>query len=143
MAALLPGQFALFTYVRPFLETVTRVNASGLSLILLAIGVAGFAGTLIITPFLNARFYQTLMNIPLMMATIAGALLLAGQHPWAVAGLLSLWGMLATATPTGWWTWPARTLPEDAEAGKSLMVAVIQLSIAIGEAFSSLGHKCS
>ena len=126
------GQFALFTYVRPFLETVTRVNASGLSLILLAIGVAGFAGTLIITPFLNARFYQTLMIIPLLMATIAGALLLTGQHPWAVAGLLSLWGMLATAAPTGWWTWLARTLPEDAEAGGGLMVAVIQLSIALG-----------
>lgn len=39
------GQFALFTYVRPFLEAVTGVSASGLSLILLAIGVAGFIGT--------------------------------------------------------------------------------------------------
>src|SRR5882762_2767021 len=29
------GQFALFTYVRPFLETVTRVDASTLSLLLL------------------------------------------------------------------------------------------------------------
>ncbi|EAY1578583.1 MFS transporter, partial [Salmonella enterica] len=28
------GQFTLFTYVRPFLESVTRVNSSGLSLIL-------------------------------------------------------------------------------------------------------------
>ena len=29
------GQFALFTYLRPFLETVTRVDVSTLSLILL------------------------------------------------------------------------------------------------------------
>lgn len=35
------GQFALFTYVRPFLESVTRVNSLGLSSILLIIGVAG------------------------------------------------------------------------------------------------------
>lgn len=140
------GQFALFTYVRPFLETVTSVGPSGLSLILLAIGVAGFVGTMIVSTLLNARFYQTLIMIPLLMAAIAGTLLLVGHSIWAVAVLLSLWGLLATAAPTGWWTWIARTLPEDAEAGGGLMVAVIQLSIALGSTagglvFDSLGWR--
>ncbi|WP_312187130.1 MFS transporter [Leclercia sp.] len=126
------GQFALFTYVRPFLETVTHVSASGLSLILLTIGIAGFIGTLIVALFLNARFYLTLMAIPLLMAAIAGLLILTGYSIWIVALLLGFWGLLATAAPTGWWTWIARTLPGDAEAGGGLMVAVIQLSIALG-----------
>jgi len=126
------GQFALFTYLRPFLETVTQVNASGLSLILLTIGVAGFVGTLIVTTFLNAKFYPTLIVIPLLMAAIAVSLILAGHNVWIAALLLGFWGLLATAAPTGWWTWIARTLPEDAEAGGGLMVAVIQLSIALG-----------
>ncbi|HHU4070781.1 TPA: MFS transporter [Klebsiella quasipneumoniae] len=140
------GQFTLFTYVRPFLETVTRVSSSGLSLILLAMGTAGFVGTLLISSALNARFYPTLVAIPLVMAAIAGTLLLAGHHTGSVAVLLSLWGLLATAAPTGWWTWIARTLPEDAEAGGGLMVAVIQLSIALGSTaggrvFDSLGWR--
>ncbi|MDY0927156.1 MFS transporter [Pantoea trifolii] len=140
------GQFALFTYVRPFLENVTRVSASGLSLILLAIGAAGLIGTMIVSTFLNARFYPTLIMIPLLMAAIAGTLLVFGHSMWVVAVLLSLWGMLATAAPTGWWTWIARTLPEDAEAGGGLMVAVIQLSIALGSTaggliFDSLGWQ--
>ncbi|MBW4200986.1 MFS transporter [Enterobacter cloacae subsp. cloacae] len=126
------GQFALFTYVRPFLETVTHVSDSGLSLILLTIGVSGFVGTLVIAMALNASFYLTLMAIPLLMATFAGGLILTGHIVWAVAALLGLWGMLATAAPAGWWTWIARTLPEDAEAGGGLMVAVIQLAIALG-----------
>lgn len=126
------GQFALFTYVRPFLEAVTQVNMSELSLILLAIGVAGFVGTLIISTFLNAKFYLTLMTLPMLMAVIAVSLILTGQSIWLVAVLLSFWGLLATAAPTGWWTWIARTLPENAEAGGGLMVAVIQLSIALG-----------
>lgn len=138
------GQFTLFTYVRPFLETVTQVSPSGLPLILLAIGIAGFVGTLLITTVLNALFYPTLIAIPLVMAAIAGTLLLAGQHMGSVTVLLSLWGLLATAAPTGWWTWIARTLPEDAETGGGLMVAVIQLSIALGSTvgglvFDSLG----
>lgn len=111
-------------------------------------GLAGFAGTLLITLFLNTRFYLTLMIIPLVMASIAGTLLLVGQNLWGVTVLLSLWGMIATAAPTGWWTWIARTLPEDAEAGGGLMVAVIQLSIALGSTagglvFDSLGWRSS
>lgn len=52
------GQFALFTYVRPFLENVTNVGPAGFSLILLAIGAAGFVGTLVVSTFLNARLFQ-------------------------------------------------------------------------------------
>jgi predicted MFS family arabinose efflux permease len=126
------GQFALFTYVRPFLESVTRVDSSGLSLILLVIGVAGFIGTLVVSTFLNRKFYPTLMTIPGLMAVIAIALMFTGNHVWTVSLLLGLWGMLATAAPTGWWTWLARTLPDNAETGGGLMVAVIQLSIALG-----------
>ncbi len=140
------GQFALFTYVRPFLETVTNVGPAGLSLILLAIGAAGFVGTLAVSTFLNAWLYQILIMIPLLMATVAGTLLLFGHSIWAVTVLLSLWGLLATAAPTGWWTWIAQALPEDAEAGGGLMVAVIQLSIALGSTaggvvFDSLGWQ--
>lgn len=126
------GQFALFTYVRPFLEKVTRVDASALSLILLGIGVAGFMGTLAVTALLNTRLYSTLMAIPFLMAAIAGTLMLVGHSSGTVTVLLMFWGLLATAAPTGWWTWLARTLPDDAEAGGGLMVAVIQLAIAIG-----------
>ena len=126
------GQFTLFTYVRPFLESVTRVDSLGLSLFLLAIGVAGFVGTLIVVIFLNAKFYSTLVAIPLLMAVIAITLILTGHRVWVVGLLLVFWGLLATAAPTGWWTWIARTLPRDAEVGGGLMVAVIQLSIALG-----------
>lgn len=126
------GQFALFTYVRPFLESVTRVNASGLSLVLLTIGVAGFIGTLLVSTLLGARFSLTLMAIPLLMAVIATGLIITGHRVWVVTLLLGLWGMLATAAPTGWWTWLARTLPDNAETGGGLMVAIIQLAIAVG-----------
>lgn len=126
------GQFTLFTYVRPFLESVTQVDPSGLSWILLVIGVAGFIGTLIVSTFLNVKFYLTLMTIPGLMAVIAVILILTGHRIWAVSLLLGLWGMLATAAPTGWWRWLAQTLPDNAESGGGLMVAVIQLSIALG-----------
>ncbi|PAA98235.1 MFS transporter [Serratia fonticola] len=137
------GQFALFTYLRPFLERVTQVDITTLSLILLTIGVAGFMGTLVISAFLASGFYPTLIAIPLLMAAIAGSLIAFGQSIWIVATLLGLWGLIATAAPTGWWTWIARTLPEDAEAGGGLMVAIVQLSIALGSTIGGLAFDHS
>nr|WP_307644542.1 MFS transporter [Variovorax boronicumulans] len=132
------GQFALFTYLRPFLETVTRVGVSTLSLVLLTLGVAGFIGTTVIGRFLKFRFYGTLTIIPMLMAAIAVALIAVGASVPATTVLLGIWGLVATAAPVGWWLWIARTLPQDAEAGGGLMVAVVQLSIALGSTVGGL-----
>ncbi|WP_412769862.1 MFS transporter [Ralstonia pseudosolanacearum] len=126
------GQFALFTYVRPFLETVTRVNVTALSLILLVIGVAGLVGTTFIGVFLKRGLYPTLIAIPIQMAVIALVLIPVGSWVITVTVLLGLWGLMATAAPVGWWSWVAHATAENAEAGGGLMVAVIQLSIALG-----------
>ena len=139
------GQFALFTYLRPFLETVTRVDVSTLSLMLLVLGVAGFIGTTLIGSVLKARMYPVLIAIPLIMAAIAVGLLIVGQSVAATMVLLAIWGLVATAAPVGWWTWLARTLPRDAEAGGGLMVAVVQLAIMLGATgggllFDASGH---
>jgi predicted MFS family arabinose efflux permease len=132
------GQFTLFTYVRPFLETVTRVEVSTLSLILLVIGVAGFVGTMLISIVLKRGFYPTLTAIPVLMAVTAGALIVFGNQAVVVVALLGFWGLIATAAPVGWWAWVPRTFPKDAEAGGGLMVAVIQLSIALGSTVGGL-----
>ncbi|WP_219726032.1 MFS transporter [Janthinobacterium sp. ROICE36] len=132
------GQFALFTYLRPFFESVTRVGISTLSLILLAIGVGGFIGTIVISKFLKWNFSRTLVAIPILMALIAVALTVFGSKVAAVAALLGTWGVVATAAPVGWWSWLAITLPRDAEAGGGLMVAVVQLAIALGSTIGGL-----
>lgn len=126
------GQFALFTYLRPVLETVTLVDAATLSLILLVIGIGGLGGTMLIGSLLKRGLFRALIGIPVLMATIALALIPVGTWAVPVAILLGLWGLMATATPVGWWSWIAQALPDDAEAGGGLMVAVVQFAIASG-----------
>jgi predicted MFS family arabinose efflux permease len=132
------GQFALFTYLRPFLEKVTGVDVSTLSLLLLVIGIAGVAGTGLIGRLLKGDLYRVLIGIPVLMAVIAAALIGLGESLAATAILLGLWGLAGTAAPVGWWTWLARTLPQEAEAGGGLMVAVIQLAIMLGATLGGL-----
>jgi len=142
------GQFMLFTYLRPFLEGGTGVSVATLSLMLLGLGLAGFIGTFVIERFLGTGLYRTLTVIPLIMAVIALALVNFGASPLLTAVLLGLWGLVATAAPVGWWTWLAQTLPEDAEAGGGLLVAIVQLAIAAGAivgglAFDLSGYKAT
>ena len=60
--------------------------------------------------------------------------------------LLGLWGLMATSAPVGWWSWIAEAMPHNVEAGGGLMVAVIQLAIALGSTvggllFDSAGYR--
>jgi predicted MFS family arabinose efflux permease len=148
VAGLFMGQFALFTYLRPFLETVTRVDVPTLSAMLLLVGVAGLLGTYLIGFLLKTRLYGLLVAAPQTMAAIAVGLIVFGRSAPAVALLLAVWGLIGTAAPVAWWTWLSRALPDDAEAGGGLMVAVVQLAITAGASaggvlFDAHGHPAA
>ncbi|WP_202742371.1 MFS transporter [Acinetobacter calcoaceticus] len=132
------GQFALFTYLRPFLETVTRVDAAILSILLLILGLAGLIGTSVISLILHRHVYRYLILIPFIMAIIAGSFVLGGEHLWFVAILMGLWGFIGTSAPVAWNTWLAQTLHQDAEVGGGLMVAIIQFAITLGATVGGL-----
>ena len=132
------GQFALFTYLRPFLEAVTKVDVSLLSLLLLAIGVAGLVGNLFVGRVVIHDLRRVVALIPLTMAAIALGLIACGTSLWTVAVLLAAWGLVSTPAPVAWSTWLTRTLPGHAETGGGLMVASIQFAITMGAALGGL-----
>ena len=132
------GQSALFTYLRPFLEMVTKVNVETLSLVLLSMGIFGLMGTFIIEIMLKKRLYSLIIIIPFLMAITALLMHSFGTSLAAIFVLISIWGFLATSAPVAWWTWLSRTLPTRAEAGGGLMVAIIQLAITLGAAFGGV-----
>lgn len=138
VALLFAGQFAVFTYVRPFLETETRLGVSILSAVLLLMGAGGLLGTLLFGRFVARSLSATLIVAPGVLALIAAALVIFGSNGLLTAALLMVWGIIGTGAPVGWWTWVARRFPDDAEAGGGLLVAVVQLAITLGAAGGGL-----
>lgn len=132
VALLFAGQFALFTYVRPFLEGVTQLGVPALSLVLLLMGAGGLLGTFIFGRLVARSISATLIFAPVGLAIIACALVAMGTLAIPAAALLTLWGIVGTGVPVAWWTWVARRFPDDAEAGGGLLVAVVQLAITLG-----------
>lgn len=135
---LFSGQFALFTYLRPYLEGVVGLSVPVLSLAFLGLGLAGLAGTWTISRLLRHRLYLLLATIPALLAILALALVAFSHHPAAVGLLVLLWGFFGTAAPVGWGTWLARSMGDEVEVGGGLQVAVIQLAIMAGAATGGL-----
>lgn len=131
---IITGHFALFTYIRPFLETVTGVGITSISAILLGFGIANFLGTYLGGLMLERNLRLTLMLMPLMMGLLGLGLASTGSAPLAHTAMVALWGLAFGAVPVAWSTWLTRTIPDEAETGGGLFVAAFQLAIAMGAA---------
>lgn len=128
------GHFAFFTYLRPFLETVPGIGISAISGILLGFGIANFLGTLLAGPLLERSLRLALVSMPLLMGVLGLGLVMLGHAPVAGSLLVALWGLAFGAVPVAWSTWLTRTVPDQAESAGGLLVAAIQLAIALGAA---------
>lgn len=126
------GQFALSTYLRPFLEDITHLGVNPLSLVLLGIGLAGLGGTWLIPGILRSHMAQVLIGFPALLVIIALALVGLGFYAYVTAGLLLLWGLFTTPVPAAWTTWMTRTIPHHLEEGGAWFVALIQFAITTG-----------
>src|SRR6478672_809224 len=117
--------FTLFTYLRPFLEQVTGVGVTGLSILLLALGCAGFVGTWASGRFITGDVSRLLRLPALVMGAVTALLLVA-------------WGAMNTAMSVIWMTWMSQNADDAPEAGGGLMVAAVQASILLGAVLGGL-----
>lgn len=128
------GHFAMFTYVRPFLEGTTGIGAQGLSLMLLGFGVANFVGTLLAGRLLERYPLATLVLMPALVGVAALALVLLPASVPGQAVLLAVWGMAFGGVPVAWSNWVASAVPDQAESAGGMVVASVQSAIATGAA---------
>ncbi|VFR24227.1 major facilitator superfamily MFS_1 [plant metagenome] len=128
------GHFALFTYIRPFLESTTGVGTDGLALMLLGFGAANFVGTLLAGWLMQRSLRVTLALMPALVGIAALALVLLPSSLAGQALLVAFWGMAFGGVPVAWSNWVARSVPDQAESAGGMVVASVQSSIAVGAA---------
>ena len=132
------GYATFFTYLRPFLETITGINVNALTTVLLGFGLANLAGTVLARHLLSRNLGRSLVLMPLLMGLVVAGLVLFGRQPVVASVLVAFWGLTFGVVQVGWPTWLTRTLPDEAESGGGLQVATTQLAITIGAAVGGL-----
>lgn len=126
------GHFAGFTYVRPLMEDVAHLSIGAISAVLLGYGIAGFFGNLAGGYVAGRSERHAIVLGSLLIAALAGALLLAGQSAGVAAVTIVLWGFAFGAFPVGFQVWIVRAAPDQAEGASGLLVAAFQTAIASG-----------
>lgn len=130
--------FTMFTYLRPFLEQVTGVDVTTLSILLLLLGCAGFIGTWAAGRFLKGNVAPFLKLPALVMGSATVGLLLLGSSVVAAGLSMAIWGAMNTMFSVIWMTWMSQNADDAPEAAGSLMVAAIQASILLGAVIGGL-----
>ena len=130
--------FTMFTYLRPFLEKVTGVDVTTLSVLLLLLGCAGFIGTWAAGRYLKGNVAPFLKLPALVMGAATVGLLLFGFSALAAAFFMMIWGAMNTMFSVIWMTWMSQNADDAPEAAGSLMVAAIQTSILLGAVVGGL-----
>ena len=138
LVIIITGHFALFTYVRPFLENVTGVATAGVSGVLLGFGIANFIGTHLAGSLIARSLRMTIALMPFVMglATLGMVMINGALSPTIV--LVAIWGAAFGGVPVAWSTWITRTVPDEAESGGGLLVAGFQTAIAGGALIGGL-----
>lgn len=132
------GQYALFTYIRPALESVGDIDVDGLALMLLGFGFANFVGTLLAGWLMERSLRATLVLMPALVGVAAFGMILLPVQGTALMLLVALWGMAFGGVPVAWSNWVARAVPDQAETAGGMVVAAVQSSIATGAALGGL-----
>ena len=132
------GHYALFTYIRPFLENSAGVGPDSLALMLLGFGVANFAGTLLGGWLMECSLRGTLILMPALVGIAGLALALLPVSGPGLALLVAFWGLAFGGVPVAWSTWVARSVPDQAESAGGMVVASVQGAIAAGAATGGL-----
>lgn len=132
------GQYALFTYIRPALESMGHIDVDGLALMLLGFGIANFIGTLLAGWLMERSLRATLVLMPALVGVAAFGMIWLPVHGTALMLLVALWGLAFGGVPVAWSNWVARAVPDQAETAGGMVVAAVQSSIAAGAALGGI-----
>jgi DHA1 family purine ribonucleoside efflux pump-like MFS transporter len=126
------GHFAGFTYVRPFLEQVSRLDVRTLSMVLLAFGVGGFFGNFA-GGMMSGRSPRVSVAVgAVLLAATAFALLGDGTSTPIAFVALAVWGFAFGVLPVSIQTWTSQAALDHAESAGALLVTTFQIAIATG-----------
>lgn len=132
------GHFGYFGYIRPFLENVTGLGATGVAGTLLTFGVANYLGSFVSGLMAERNLKLTMIAMPLAIGVLGLSLSAYGADVIPAVVLVALWGFAFSGIPVATTTWITRMVPDETESGTGLTVASIFVGITMGAAGGGL-----
>jgi predicted MFS family arabinose efflux permease len=132
------GHYAAFTYVRPFLEDISRLDAPSLSLLLLGFGIAGFFGNILGGVVSQRSARVAIAAAAIGIASAMAAAVVAGTSHLVASAAVVLWGLSFGAYPVSIQTYLTQAAPDDAESAGAVHLSVFMIAVSLGAIFGGI-----
>lgn len=129
------GQFVVFTFMGPLLQTLTGADANQVGLVFALYGVAGFVGVIIASRIVDSwgAFRTSLLFTSLILTGIVGWTVGAGTYPMMATAVV-VWGLGFASANSMQQVRLVSAAPPLASASVSLNTSVLYIGQAIGSA---------
>lgn len=134
----LTGQFAGFTYIRPLLEQLARLDIEMISLALLLFGIGGVVGSALGGALAARSAFLAAGGAAVAVTLAVASLAIADTEPAVAFVAVSLWGLAFSTFYVAIATWNAQAAPDLAESVGALQASSFQVSTAAGAALGGL-----
>ena len=119
--------FGVYSYLSEYMETVTRLSAGLISILLLVYGLSNMIGNLIAGRMLSSRPVGFVVTFPFLLAALYAVLFFLGYFTVTMAVLTFIWGVLAGAAANINQYWLATAAPEAPDFANGLFLASTNL----------------
>ncbi len=124
--------FGVYSYLSEYMETVTKLSAGLISILLLVYGLSNMIGNLIAGRMLSSRPVGFVVTFPFLLAALYAVLFFLGYFTVTMAVLTFIWGVLAGAAANINQYWLATAAPEAPDFANGLFLASTNLGTTAG-----------
>lgn len=124
--------FGVYSYLSEYMETVTKLPAGLISILLLVYGLANIVGNLIAGRMLSNRPMGFVVTFPFLLAAVYAVLFFLGYFTVPMAVLTFVWGVLAGCAANINQYWLATAAPKAPDFANGLFLASTNLGTTVG-----------
>ena len=126
------GMYTSYSYISEFLNAITNIFGSELSIVLFIYGIASIAGNWIGAKLLNSNTNKTVLSFPIIFSILLLGVFTFGSMQIPTIILMALWGLLAGIGNDISQYWMVSAAPQAPEFANGIFLSMGNVGVTIG-----------
>jgi len=126
------GMYTSYSYISEFLNAITNIFGSELSIVLFIYGIASIAGNWIGAKLLNSNVNRTVLSFPIIFSILLLGVFTFGFMKIPTIILIALWGLLAGIGNDISQYWMVSAAPQAPEFANGIFLSMGNVGVTIG-----------
>ena len=126
------GMYTAYSYISEFLNTITNIFGTELSIVLFIYGVASIVGNWAGAKLLNTKTRFTVLSFPIIFSVLMVAVFILGGLKIPMIALMVVWGLLAGIGNDISQYWMVSAAPDAPEFANGIFLSMGNVGVTLG-----------